>query len=125
MGHLARIIGQVLISNSVKYVASNSSLSKHLQLQPKPIDCSVITHHMQRYAVWFGGSMLASTVSVNTLLLYSPLKIPLFSYSKLILVFMTKSCAYTLTELVSLTNIESTQHRCACSVTLNVEMIDH
>ena len=23
----------------------------------------MITHHMQRYAVWFGGSMLASTVS--------------------------------------------------------------
>lgn len=22
----------------------------------------VVTHHMQRYAVWFGGSMLASTV---------------------------------------------------------------
>lgn len=32
--------------------------------QPKPIDVQVITHHMQRYAVWFGGSMLASTVSV-------------------------------------------------------------
>lgn len=32
-------------------------------LQPKPIDVQVITHHMQRYAVWFGGSMLASTVS--------------------------------------------------------------
>lgn len=31
--------------------------------QPKPIDVNVITHHMQRYAVWFGGSMLASTVS--------------------------------------------------------------
>lgn len=30
-------------------------------LQPKPIDVSVISHHMQRYAVWFGGSMLAST----------------------------------------------------------------
>ncbi len=31
-------------------------------LQPKPVDVSVITHHMQHYAVWFGGSMLASTV---------------------------------------------------------------
>lgn len=31
--------------------------------QPKPVDVQVITHHMQRYAVWFGGSMLASTVS--------------------------------------------------------------
>uniref|UniRef100_A0A8W8L1K4 Actin-related protein 3 n=1 Tax=Magallana gigas TaxID=29159 RepID=A0A8W8L1K4_MAGGI len=29
--------------------------------KPKPIDVQVITHHMQRYAVWFGGSMLAST----------------------------------------------------------------
>ena len=25
------------------------------------IDVNVISHHMQRYAVWFGGSMLAST----------------------------------------------------------------
>lgn len=30
--------------------------------QPKPIDVQVISHHMQRYAVWFGGSMLASMV---------------------------------------------------------------
>lgn len=35
--------------------------------QPKPIDVQVITHHMQRYAVWFGGSMLASTVSISVL----------------------------------------------------------
>ena len=33
--------------------------------QLKPIDVQVITHHMQRYAVWFGGSMLASTVSLS------------------------------------------------------------
>lgn len=25
------------------------------------IDCNVISHHMQRFAVWFGGSMLSST----------------------------------------------------------------
>eukprot|EP00106_Octopus_bimaculoides_P004319 XP_014771761.1 PREDICTED: actin-related protein 3-like [Octopus bimaculoides] len=31
------------------------------RLKPKPIECQVISHHMQRYAVWFGGSMLAST----------------------------------------------------------------
>ncbi|KJE92804.1 actin2 [Capsaspora owczarzaki ATCC 30864] len=30
-------------------------------IKPQPIDVNVITHHMQRYAVWFGGSMLAST----------------------------------------------------------------
>jgi actin-related protein 3 len=29
-------------------------------VQPKPIDVNVITHKMQRYAVWFGGSLLAS-----------------------------------------------------------------
>lgn len=32
------------------------------RLQPQPIDVNVISHHMQRFAVWFGGSMLASTV---------------------------------------------------------------
>jgi actin-related protein 3 len=31
------------------------------RIKPTPIDVNVITHHMQRYAVWFGGSMLAST----------------------------------------------------------------
>uniref|UniRef100_A0A0K0DKH8 Actin-related protein 3 n=1 Tax=Angiostrongylus cantonensis TaxID=6313 RepID=A0A0K0DKH8_ANGCA len=31
------------------------------QLKPKPIEVQVISHKMQRYAVWFGGSMLAST----------------------------------------------------------------
>ncbi|CAI8009375.1 Actin-related protein 3-B [Geodia barretti] len=31
------------------------------ETKPKPIETQVITHHMQRYAVWFGGSMLAST----------------------------------------------------------------
>lgn len=37
--------------------------TSHFPLQPKPVEVQVITHHMQRYAVWFGGSMLASTVS--------------------------------------------------------------
>jgi hypothetical protein len=32
--------------------------------KPEEIEVNVISHHMQRYAVWFGGSMLASTVSV-------------------------------------------------------------
>jgi len=31
------------------------------RIQPKPIDVNVVSHNMQRYAVWFGGSMLAST----------------------------------------------------------------
>lgn len=38
--------------------AYNNSLSAH---QAKPTEVNVITHHMQRYAVWFGGSLLAST----------------------------------------------------------------
>lgn len=31
------------------------------RIKPKPIEVQVLSHHMQRYAVWFGGSMLAST----------------------------------------------------------------
>jgi actin-related protein 3 len=31
---------------------------------PPAIEVNVISHPMQRYAVWFGGSMLASTVSI-------------------------------------------------------------
>ena len=31
------------------------------RLKPAPVECNVISHHMQRFAVWFGGSMLAST----------------------------------------------------------------
>jgi actin-related protein 3 len=30
-------------------------------IKPKPMEVNVVTHNMQRYAVWFGGSMLAST----------------------------------------------------------------
>jgi len=30
-------------------------------LKPAPVEVNVISHHMQRFAVWFGGSMLAST----------------------------------------------------------------
>lgn len=29
-------------------------------LQPRPLDISVLSHDLQRYAVWFGGSMLAN-----------------------------------------------------------------
>lgn len=31
------------------------------RITPKPIDVQVISHHLQRYAVWFGGSLWAST----------------------------------------------------------------
>jgi len=36
------------------------------RIQAKALDVNVITHHMQRYAVWFGGSMLASTPEFYT-----------------------------------------------------------
>ncbi|CAK8673625.1 unnamed protein product [Clavelina lepadiformis] len=31
------------------------------RIKPKPMEVQVVSHSMQRYAVWFGGSMLAST----------------------------------------------------------------
>ncbi len=34
----------------------------NFRLKPQPIDVKVVAHQMQRYAVWFGGSLLASTV---------------------------------------------------------------
>lgn len=32
-----------------------------LKSNSQPIETNVVSHHMQRFAVWFGGSMLAST----------------------------------------------------------------
>ncbi|EPY80503.1 ARP3 actin-related protein 3-like protein [Camelus ferus] len=50
------------ISEVVDEVIQNCPIDVRRPLyKPKPIDVQVITHHMQRYAVWFGGSMLAST----------------------------------------------------------------
>lgn len=45
-----------IVNNRLKYSSSASSGS----IEPKPIDVNVISHQLQRYAVWFGGSMLAS-----------------------------------------------------------------
>jgi actin-related protein len=50
----------------MNFAQINIRQSFHTTLfQPKPVDVQIITHHMQRYAVWFGGSMLASTVSIR------------------------------------------------------------
>lgn len=35
-------------------------LSILILFQPKPIDVHVISHHKQRWAVWYGGALLAS-----------------------------------------------------------------
>lgn len=59
-----RDFGRRLQRDVKRVVDSRLKLSEELsggQLKPKPIECQVITHSMQRYAVWFGGSMLAST----------------------------------------------------------------
>lgn len=44
-------------------------------LKSTPMDVNVISHKKQRYAVWFGGSLLASTVR--------PTHTPVPHYSKL------------------------------------------
>ena len=43
-------------ANEAKILASGGKPPKVAKL-----DVNVISHHMQRFAVWFGGSMLAST----------------------------------------------------------------
>jgi len=56
--------GKRLQRDVKKVVEKRLKISEKLSggnLKPQPIDVNVITHPMQRYAVWFGGSMLAST----------------------------------------------------------------
>lgn len=56
--------GRKLQRDVKRQVDARLKMSEELsqgRIKPKPIDVQVITHHMQRYAVWFGGSMLAST----------------------------------------------------------------
>lgn len=59
-----RDFGRRLQRDLKRVVDTRLKLSEELSggaIKPKPIDCQVISHSMQRYAVWFGGSMLAST----------------------------------------------------------------
>lgn len=59
-----RDFGRRLQRDVKRMVDSRLKLSEELsggRLKPKPIDVQVISHNMQRYAVWFGGSMLAYT----------------------------------------------------------------
>lgn len=53
-----------LIKEIKKTVDDRLKISAELsnnRLKPQPIDVKVVSHQMQRYAVWFGGSLLAST----------------------------------------------------------------
>ncbi|XP_059498116.1 actin-related protein 3B-like isoform X1 [Stegostoma tigrinum] len=59
-----RDFGRRLQRDLKRVVDTRLKISEQLsagRIKPKPIEVQVITHHMQRYAVWFGGSMLAST----------------------------------------------------------------
>lgn len=49
------------IKKAVDYRVTLSEKLSGGRLKPTPLDVNVISHKMQRYAVWFGGSMLAST----------------------------------------------------------------
>lgn len=48
------------IKKSVDYRIEMSETLSQGRLKPKPIDVNVVSHRLQRFAVWFGGSMLAS-----------------------------------------------------------------
>uniref|UniRef100_A0A673BLE0 Actin related protein 3B n=1 Tax=Sphaeramia orbicularis TaxID=375764 RepID=A0A673BLE0_9TELE len=59
-----RDFGRRLQRDLKRVVDARLRLSQELsggRIKPKPMEVQVVTHHMQRYAVWFGGSMLAST----------------------------------------------------------------
>jgi len=49
------------IKRAVDYRIQRSEELSGGRIKSQPVDVKVISHHMQRYAVWFGGSMLAST----------------------------------------------------------------
>jgi len=54
------------IKRSVDYRIKRSEELSGGKIKAVPLDVNVISHHMQRYAVWFGGSMLASTPEFYT-----------------------------------------------------------
>jgi len=49
------------IKRFVDYRIKRSEELSGGKIKSVPLEVNVISHHMQRYAVWFGGSMLAST----------------------------------------------------------------
>lgn len=50
------------VKKSVDFRIKRTEELSQGRIKPTPLEVNVISHHMQRYAVWFGGSMLASTV---------------------------------------------------------------
>ena len=55
---LQRDIKRIVDDRQQANISRHSNFSN---LQAEELDVNVISHHMQRFAVWFGGSMLAST----------------------------------------------------------------
>jgi len=56
--------GKRLQRDIKRFVDNRVKVSEELsggKIKAVPLEVNVISHHMQRYAVWFGGSMLAST----------------------------------------------------------------
>jgi len=56
--------GRRLQRDVKKFVKKRQKRSEELsggKLKAQPLEVKVISHSMQRYAVWFGGSVLAST----------------------------------------------------------------
>lgn len=49
------------VKRAVDYRIKRSEELSGGKIRAVPLEVKVISHHMQRYAVWFGGSMLAST----------------------------------------------------------------
>lgn len=49
------------VKRFVDYRIKQSEILSGGRIKSNPIEVNVISHRMQRYAVWFGGSMLAST----------------------------------------------------------------
>lgn len=52
---------QLETGNFVAALPVFQSHINHIDFQAQPIEVNVVSHPIQRYAVWFGGSVLAST----------------------------------------------------------------
>lgn len=82
-----RDFGKKLQRDVKRTVDARLRLSEQLSgglAKPKPIDVEVVSHPMQRYAVWFGGSVLATSVRVFS---YLSTDIPLCTATLLVFLF--------------------------------------
>lgn len=62
-----------IVDQRMKHNIAKLGNLAHTGTSPPEVEVNVISHPMQRYAVWFGGSMLASTVRHCTILVLVPL----------------------------------------------------